>query len=88
MVIFIENGIHKEVRKDKEGYINNIEIGKSMPSLSGLIYICDYFGISLFEFFDTGNTNPQKLNELLDAAKHLSDEQLDNVLAIVKGLSK
>ena len=24
------------------GYINNIESGKSMPSLSGIFYICDY----------------------------------------------
>lgn len=24
------------------GYINNIETGKSMPSLSGFFYICDY----------------------------------------------
>ena len=24
------------------GYINNIESGKSMPSLSGFFYICDY----------------------------------------------
>ena len=24
------------------GYINNIESGKSMPSLAGIFYICDY----------------------------------------------
>lgn len=28
------------------GYINNIESGKSMPSLSGIFYICDYLGIT------------------------------------------
>ena len=28
------------------GYINNIESGKSMPSLSGIFYICEYLGIS------------------------------------------
>ena len=25
------------------GYINNIESGKSLPSLPGIFYICDYF---------------------------------------------
>ena len=34
------------------GYINNIESGKSLPSLPGVFYICDYLGISVSEFFD------------------------------------
>lgn len=29
------------------GYINNIESGKSLPSLPGVFYICDYLGISV-----------------------------------------
>ena len=28
------------------GYINNIESGKSLPSLPGVFYICDYLGIT------------------------------------------
>jgi len=32
------------------GYINNIESGKSLPSLPGIFYICDYLGISVGEF--------------------------------------
>lgn len=28
------------------GHINNIETGKSMPSLSGVFYICDYLDIN------------------------------------------
>ena len=28
------------------GYINNIESGKSMPSLAGIFYICEYLGIT------------------------------------------
>ena len=33
------------------GYINNIESGKSMPSLAGVFYICDYLDITPSEFF-------------------------------------
>lgn len=33
------------------GYINKIENGKAMPSLNSLFYICEYFMITLEEFF-------------------------------------
>lgn len=70
------------------GYINNIETGKSMPSLAGIFYICDYLGITPAEFFDVGSENPARLNELIGYLKLLDDEQLANVTAIVKSLSK
>ena len=47
------------------GYINNIESGKSMPSLTGIFYICDYLGITPSEFFDMDAQNPTKLNEII-----------------------
>ncbi|MDD2627205.1 MAG: helix-turn-helix transcriptional regulator, partial [Candidatus Methanomethylophilus sp.] len=28
------------------GYINNIETGKSKPSLEGILYICEYLGVT------------------------------------------
>ena len=34
------------------GYINNIENGVNLPSMSLFFYICDYFGITPLEFFD------------------------------------
>lgn len=40
------------------GYINNIESGKSMPSLSGIFYICDYLGITPKDFFDIETNSP------------------------------
>ena len=33
-------------------YINHIETGNAIPSLSDLLYICEYFGITMSEFFD------------------------------------
>lgn len=70
------------------GYINNIESGKSMPSLSGVFYICEYLGITPKDFFDIEVNNPSKATELYCAAKGLTDEQLDNLVAIAKGLRK
>ncbi len=68
------------------GYINGIESGKALPSISGFFYICDYLDITPMEFFDVSVKNPTKSKELLDAAKKLSSEQLEHLIAIAKGL--
>ncbi len=68
------------------GYINNIESGKSLPSLPGIFYICDYLGITPSEFFDLESENPIKAKELLDAVKKLNTEQLEHLIAIAKCL--
>lgn len=70
------------------GYINNIECGKALPSMSVFFYICDYFHITPQEFFDLGNPNPEKLNEIIENLKLLDDEQLNNIAAIIKGLAR
>lgn len=67
-------------------YINNIENGVNLPSMTVFFYICEYFGISPMEFFDTENNNPAKAKELLDAIKSLSSEQLEHLIAIAKAL--
>ncbi|MBQ7301270.1 MAG: helix-turn-helix transcriptional regulator [Clostridia bacterium] len=70
------------------GYINNIETGKSMPSLSGIFYICEYLGVTPSEFFDLESTNPGKIDTIVQDLKHLDDAQLDTIAALVKGLRK
>lgn len=68
------------------GYINNIETGKSMPSLSGFFYICDCLDIAARDFFDDGNEYPEQLRAVFQDMQKLSPEQLQNIHAIVKGL--
>ena len=68
------------------GYINNIESGKSMPSLSGIFYICEYLGIEPKDLFDLDIKSPSKANELYAIAKKLNDDQLDHLIALAKGL--
>ena len=70
------------------GYINNIESGKSMPSLSGIFFICEYLGITPKDFFDVDSGNPSKAKELFEIAKTLSNEQLDSLINLAKGLKK
>ena len=70
------------------GYINNIESGKSLPSLTGIFYICDYLKITPSEFFDMGVENPEKLKGIIEDLKHLNDKQLDTIATLVKDLIK
>ena len=72
----------------KPGYINNIETGKALPSMSGFFYICEYLQLSPKDFFDTDAKNPEKLNELIKDLKKLDDKQLDSIASIVQGLVK
>lgn len=70
------------------GYINNIETGKSKPSLEGFFFICEYLGISPSEFFDTDSQNPSKLDSIINDMKKLNDEQLETIGTLVKNLAK
>lgn len=68
------------------GYINNIECGKALPSMSVFFYICEYFHIEPQDFFDMDNKYPEKLDAIIDDLKYLNNDQLNNIAAIVKGL--
>ena len=69
-------------------YINSIESGKSLPSLNGLFYICEYFGITPAEFFDIKTQKPVKLKELVKSASGLNSEQLEHLISIIKDLKR
>ncbi|MDD3228856.1 MAG: helix-turn-helix transcriptional regulator [Oscillospiraceae bacterium] len=70
------------------GYINNIETGKSMPSLSGVFYICEFLSISPGEFFDESSGYPAELSEVIQNLKKLNKAQLANVASIIEGLAQ
>lgn len=67
-------------------YINNIESGKALPSMSGFFFICEYLGITPQEFFDMGSAAPEELRILTDKLKRLDPEQLQTITALVDGL--
>lgn len=65
-------------------YINQIENKKALPSLQGLFYICEYFGITPQQFFDDGNAYPVQLADLVEDMKKLDAASLEHIAAIVK----
>lgn len=70
------------------GYINNIENGVNLPSMTVFFYICEYLGITPKDFFDIDNNDPAKIKELVSAAKGLNRSQLEHVIAIINDIKK
>lgn len=68
------------------GYINNIETGKALPSMSGFFFICEYLNISPKEFFDVDSKQPEELRKLVCDLKRLDAQQLQSISSIVHGL--
>ena len=65
------------------GYINNIESGHNLPSMTAFLYICEYLNISPSEFFDLSNKNPGKLDEIYLKMKGFNHEKLEAIEAII-----
>ena len=65
-------------------YINHIENRKAEASLTGLVYIWNYFGITPQEFFDTGNPYPARLNDFIEDVKQLDEKELTHLAGFVK----
>lgn len=68
------------------GYINNIETGKALPSMSAFFYICEFLNITPKDFFDMESSCPEELTELISDLKKIDPEQLHHIAGIVKGL--
>ena len=68
------------------GYVNNIETGKTRPSLTGILYICEYFGITPAQFFDFSVEAPQELEQTVQLLKRLNQNQLSHVRAVIQDI--
>ena len=49
-----------------ESYINKIENRRTLPSLQGFFYICDYLDITPGEFFNPNLNSPAKAKEIAE----------------------
>lgn len=64
-------------------YINQIENGKNMPSLEGLFNFCDYFGLTLGEFFEQDYAYPVEYKKLIQELNKLDALELKQILDLV-----
>ena len=59
-----------------KSYIQSISSGRTSPSMSAFFEICDYFGVSPVEFFDSAVKNPEHIHKITDKVNLLSDEDM------------
>ena len=67
-------------------YINSIENGKALPSMSLFFYLCDYLGITPAEFFDTGVSSPMKIAQINQKLQQLPTDQLAHLENLIDDL--
>lgn len=65
-------------------YLKEISAGRSNPSLEALLNICDYFNISILEFFDDELTNPVMAKEIYTELKRLCNNDMETLVTILK----
>lgn len=70
------------------GYINNIENGKALPSMSSFFFICDYLNVTPEEFFNYNNNSPEEIRDIVDNLKKLRPDVIENISNIIRELSK
>lgn len=68
------------------GYINNIETGKALPSMSAFFYICEFLNITPQDFFDDSAQNPEEIKKIVSNLKKLSPSKLQLISSLVKEL--
>ncbi len=71
-----------------DSYINKIENRRTLPSFTGFIYICEYFGLTPQEFFNDSAPAPQKSRELLTEIEKLPPEMAEHFLHIIKAVNE
>lgn len=70
-----------------ESYINKIENRRTLPSMAGFLYICEYLGITPQEFFDAEDASPRTTRELLRELQRLTPAQAEHILQVVRDLN-
>lgn len=70
------------------GYIYNISSGKTLPPMSEFFAICNYFGITPYEFFDQENNNPELVNRACEELKTLSESDIRLIIKFIERLKE
>lgn len=69
-------------------YMQGISSGRTLPSLSEFLYICDYLEISPKDFFDDSIENPAILQSVCDKLKELNEDDLIALLGLLNRMTR
>lgn len=71
-----------------ESYINKIENRRTMPSMNGFFYICEYLDISPKEFFDADLASPIAVKEITKELGKLPPTKAEHILQVIKDMNE
>lgn len=69
-------------------YINQIENGKCLPSIEGLLNFCDYFNISIAEFFNEEFKYPIEYRGIIAELNKMDKLALNQIFELLKLINK
>ena len=69
-----------------DNYINSITTGRTFPSIESLLSICDYFEITIFDFFYPSVQNPELLKKAYDEIIRISADNLEEFILILQSM--
>jgi len=69
-------------------YINKIENGRLIPSMSVFFNICDFFKITPKDFFDEDNKNPKLMNQITECLMEFDNDTLELLSELLLKLRK
>lgn len=69
-----------------ESYINKIENRRTMPSMAGFFYICEYLGITPSAFFDMETVSPTKSMDIASRIGKLPAHKSEHILQVIQDL--
>jgi len=65
-------------------YIQSIVSGKSLPSMTEFLYMCEYLGVTPSAFFDEQMKNPALLQKVIDEMRSLPDKDILSLLSLIE----
>lgn len=69
-------------------YINQIENGKCMPSVEGLMNFCDYFHMSVGEFFDETVNYPVQYAKIIEELNKMDALTIEKVYEFMRLINR
>ena len=70
-----------------KSYMQSISAGRSLPSLSEFLYICEYLGVTPKDFFDSDTHEILAVSSLTKIAKTMTPEDINLLITIAERLS-
>ncbi len=65
-------------------YINQIENGRCVPSVEGLLNFCDYFQISVGEFFEERFQYPVQYSKIIEELNQMDEQTVGKIYELLK----